>query len=280
MDLFKPSVLRHFLDSLGARAKKSLSQNFLIDGNILKKIIKTAKVEADDTILEIGPGPGALTQMLLNTGARILAVEKDSTFASALPRLTTNEEQLTVACEDILKFPIEETLSQYLSPGQKAKAVANLPYHLTTPILSRFIPLNHLFSSLVFMVQDEVAKRMTASPGGKEYSSLTVFLNYYAEVQYCFQISRNCFYPVPNVDSALVTLTLKQPPSVSSEEKFFLLTRTAFQQRRKMLRSSLRALYPPDRIMKALEELGHSPLARPEELSLNDFLLLFRTVSL
>ena len=150
-----------------------------------------------------------------------------------------------------------------------------MPYHLTTPILARFIPLHSLFSELVVMVQDEVARRLTAAPGSRVYGSLTVFLNYYSTPRYAFQVSNRCFHPVPKVQSAVVSLALKEPPRVADEERFFELTRTAFEQRRKMLRSSLRSLYSPDQVMEALIAIGKNPLSRPEELSLDEFVALF-----
>lgn len=275
MKMFKPSDLQEFLQSLGVNAKKALSQNFLIDGNIISKMVKTANLTNDDVVLEIGPGPGALTQALLEQGSTVLAIEKDNTFSAALPRLDKGNGRLEVYNDDIMDFPIEEKLSELLKPGQKAKVVANLPYHLTTPILSRLIGLGDYISYIQVMVQEEVARRMAASPGNKEYGSLTVYLAYYTQVTYAFGVSKNCFHPKPKVDSAVVCLTPREKPSVSSEERFFLLTRGAFGQRRKALRASLRKLYPSELVENALVSMGKKPLTRPEELSLNDFVQLF-----
>jgi 16S rRNA (adenine1518-N6/adenine1519-N6)-dimethyltransferase len=279
MPIYKPSELRQFLSGLGIQPKKSLSQNFLIDGNIIRKIVKVSDISKEDVILEIGPGPGSLTEALLESGAKVLAVERDDVLAKALERLQTSEKNLQIFCEDILMFPIEETLSQQLKPLQKAKVVANLPYHLTTIILARLVVMNRLFSSLVLMVQEEVARRFTAKPGTSDYGSFTLFLNFYCRPKYGFQVSKNCFYPIPNVDSAIVLLELKEPPYVSNQEKFFEMTRTAFKHRRKMLRSSLRDLYDPDRIMETLKKIECSPQARPEELSLDQFLNFFEKIT-
>jgi 16S rRNA (adenine1518-N6/adenine1519-N6)-dimethyltransferase len=275
MPIYKPSELHQFLEQLGVHPKKGLSQNFLIDGNILRKITTTANVSSDDIVVEVGPGPGSLTEELLNRGAEVIAIEKDSVFADALNRLKAPKKMLNVYCHDILTFPLEETLKPYLAKGQKAKVIANLPYHLTTPIIAQLVTQRHLFSTLILMVQEEVARRFTAKPKTSDYSSFTVFLNFYSFPSYGFTVSRQCFYPSPKVDSAIVILELKKPPALSNEEDFFLLTRTAFKQRRKMLRSSLRELYFPQTIESALAEIGQSPLARPEELSLEDFLNLF-----
>lgn len=270
------SELGPFLQSLGIVPRKGLSQNFLIDGNILRKIAAAGNVGADDLVLEIGPGPGALTEILLQTKGGVLAVEKDPILAQALSRFSAADNQLEIFCQDILDFPLAEVLQKRLLPGKKAKVIANLPYHVTTPILIKLVVHHQLISTLVLMVQEEVARRMTASAGSKEYGSLTVFLNYFADVEYGFKVSRSCFFPAPKVDSAVVILYPKPPPLLPElEVKFFLLTRTAFQQRRKMLRKSLKELYSGEDISKILELQGLSPAARPEEVSLENFLNLF-----
>ncbi|PJD96442.1 MAG: ribosomal RNA small subunit methyltransferase A [Parachlamydia sp.] len=278
MPLYKPQELFAFLNSLGIRPKKGLSQNFLIDGNILQKIISAAEVSQEDVILEIGPGPGALTECLLEQGCRVIAVEKDLQLGQALERLQTPLNTLSIYCEDILQFPLEQVLPAYLKAGQKAKVIANLPYQLTTSILARLAPLNHLFSSITVMVQEEVARRFTGSPGSREYGSFTVFLNFFSDPVFSFKVSRKCFFPIPNVDSAVMTLRLKKPPADIDQEQFFTLTRKAFEQRRKMLKSTLRELYDPAFVSEELIKLGLSPLARPEELSVENFIELFKSL--
>lgn len=275
MSMYRPSELNAFLSSLGIAPKKGLSQNFLIDGNIIRKIVAKAEVQPGDVILEIGPGPGALTEGLLDAGAHVFAVDKDAILAKALERLKTPQRSLDIFCDDILTFPIEETLSKHLKPGQKAKVIANLPYHLTTPILVQLVPLRHLFSSLTVMVQEEVARRFTAKAGEADYGSFSIFLNFYTHPSYQFFVSRQCFYPAPRVDSAIVRLDLKEPPTVENSDAFFKMTRTAFSHRRKMLRGALKELYEPAAVMQALEQIGQNPLARPEELSLEQFLALY-----
>lgn len=276
--MYKPSELREFLDSLQIHPKKGLSQNFLIDGNIIRKIAAAAEAAPGDVVLEVGPGPGSLTECLLDTGATVIAVEKDTILAKALERFKSPERHLEVFCDDILEFPLEEALTPFLKDGRKAKAIANLPYNITTPILVQLVTKEKYFSSLVLMVQDEVARRFVAEPGTNDYSSLTVFLNFFSKPRYAFQVSKHCFYPVPSVQSAVVVLDLKKPPRVSNQDKFFEMTRTAFQQRRKMLRASLKDLYTSTGVTEALEKVGLNPQARPEELSLDNFLALFETL--
>jgi 16S rRNA (adenine1518-N6/adenine1519-N6)-dimethyltransferase len=275
MPIYKPSELHHFLTQLGISPKKVLSQNFLVDGNILNKIVATAKVSPEDIVVEVGPGPGSLTEKLLETGATVLAIEKDNVLAKTLERLKSPQKRLEIFCSDILEFPLEKILSTFLSKGQKAKLIANLPYHLTTPLISRLVSMYPFFSSLVVMIQEEVARRFTAEPGTSAYSSFTVFLHFFTYPHYAFSVSRQCFYPKPRVDSAVVILSLKEPPLVSNRDRFFEMTRTAFEQRRKMMRNSLRELYPPETVVQALLKINRDPQIRAEQLSLEEFLRVF-----
>lgn len=276
MPIYKPAELHAFLDSLGISPQRRLSQNFLIDGNVIRKIIAAAEVSPGDVVLEIGPGPGGLTEVILDAGAHVCAVEKDRVLAEALKRL---DGPLDVFCEDILQFPIEKELAPLLAGGKKAKVIANLPYHLTTPILAHLMSLGHLFSSIVVMVQEEVARRFVALPSTPEYSSFTLHLNFYSKPSYAFTVSNNCFYPKPKVDSAVVKFELRAPPEVSDRQAFFLMTRTAFAQRRKMLRRSLKELCGSERVEKGLKGLSLNAQSRPEELSLEQFLGLFEALS-
>lgn len=274
--MYRPTDLRRFLTSMGIQPKKGLSQNFLIDGNIIRKIVTTADIHANDIVLEIGPGPGALTEALLDANATVIAVEKDKMLAQALERLQKDNRKLAIYCDDIMDFPLEKELLPHIDKGKKIKVVANLPYHLTTPILTMLIPRYDLISSLTVMMQEEVAKRITAQPGNKDYGSISIFLQYYSSPHYAFTISHHCFYPQPKIDSAVVTFTLEQPPKDIDENSLFQITRTAFEQRRKMLKNSLKDLYSHDAISNALQKIGCNPQARPEELSLEQYILLYK----
>lgn len=273
--MHKPSELLNFLEGLGIHPKKALSQNFLIDGNIIRKIVSSAGVHAGDVVLEIGPGPGSLTAALLDAGAQVIAIEKDRVLAEALKRFEASGKLLEIVTADVLECALGELLIKHLKPGHKGKVIANLPYHITTPIVAKLLQFSGMISDIVIMVQDEVAKRFVGKPRTPDYGSLTLFLNYYTEPKYVFKVSRNCFYPAPNVDSAVVHLKLRPPPLVSDENRFFQMTRTAFKQRRKMLRVSLKQIYLPSKIEEALQAIGKSSLARPEELSLAEFIAFF-----
>lgn len=265
--LSNPSQLRLYLENLGISPKKSLSQNFLIDGNIIDKIVSLADITPEDQALEIGPGPGALTDALLNCGVRVLAVEKDRTLAKALAERNGN---IRVICEDVLKVDLEKELTE------KATVIANLPYNITSPILTSLLPRTNLLKRIVVMVQLEVAERLTATPGTKAYGSLTVFAHLYSKPQWGFKVSRNCFFPQPNVDSAVVRFDLRNPPKEVEDEAFFHVIRTAFGQRRKMLKSSLKKLYSPDSVIQALINIGFQETTRPEELSADQFVEFYR----
>jgi len=274
LPLFRPSELFSFLNASGLKAKKHLSQNFLTDGNILQKILHAANVRPGDVVVEIGPGPGALTEALLTAQAKVIAIEKDPSYASALSRLQ-KENRLVVIQEDALHVDFEAILLKQ-SP---AKLISNVPYHITTPLIASLLPLKHYFISLTLMVQKEVAERICALPKTKDYSAFTLFVQYYAQATYCFTVAPTCFSPRPSVYSAVIRLDLKEKTPKVPPESFFPFVRAAFQQRRKMLRSSLKQFAPPKMIETSLQEIGVSPQARPEELSLEEFLTLSEKTS-
>ncbi len=271
MGIFRPSELRKLLDTLGVRARKSLSQNFLIDGNILRKIITAADVSANDLVIEIGPGPGALTEFLLAKGSQVIAIEKDRIFSESLHRLN-REGRLKVLQADAL----ECNLTTFFPLSSSIKIVANLPYQVTSPLLGKLVPLAPHIKSVTVMVQQEVAQRITSAPGSHEYSSLSIFIQLFARARFCFSVEPTCFHPRPNVRSAVVHLDLAPPPADIDPVAFMRFVRTAFGKRRKTLRSSLRDLFPPDAIVDALSLHGLSEHTRPETLALDQFLELYR----
>lgn len=281
MSLYQPSKLLALLESLGKMPSKSLSQNFLIDGNILKKIIQTAQIQPGDLVLEIGPGPGSLTLALLDAGAKVIAVEKDIVFAKYLKEQKL--DNLEVLAEDFLKTDLQELTSLFQKNAlkNKIKVVANLPYNITTPILLKLLRHYSLFSSLTVMMQKEVAERIVAPAKNKTYGSLTLFINTYATSKLAFKVSANSFYPPPKVQSAVVCFSLKKPPLKDQDlENWHNFVHKTFQQRRKKLTSSLQAFYPKETIEKALADLNLNPNSRPEELAFDEFLDLFKIISL
>jgi 16S rRNA (adenine1518-N6/adenine1519-N6)-dimethyltransferase len=262
------SELIPFLNELGTTPKKGLSQNFLIDSNVVKKIIQTADIQKNDIVLEIGPGPGALTALLLSTGATVYAIEKDPIFAKALSRLQTKDQRLTVYCADALEFPIHQIPFN--------KVVANLPYHITTPLLEKCF--SSPFTSLTLMVQKEVATRLFAKTCTKDFGSLTLFAQYYATLKSQFAVSSSCFYPKPSVDSAVIHL-LSHPQPTEASEHFFPIMRRSFQQRRKMLSTSLQEFASSENIKSTLKSLHIREDARPEMLSFDQWLAFTKKMS-
>lgn len=258
------SELLSFLNHIGAKPQKRLSQNFLIEPNIVRKIVELAEIEPGDAVLEIGPGPGALTTALLNKGARVYAIEIDPRFAAELHNIQC--DNLSVFEADFLTFPLKRLPTPL-------KVVANLPYHITTPILERIFSVP--FTSLTIMVQKEVADRMSASPHTKDFGSLSLFVQFHSQLHSSFPVSASCFYPRPQVDSTVIRLDPKTLPPVDPPA-FFSLVHKAFQQRRKMLTSSLPL--PKDTVRQALAAIGTRPDARPEALSLNQWIAFAKEV--
>lgn len=261
MSMSDPRHLKSFLEEAGLKAKKSLSQNFLVDRKVLSSIVKATGVAAGGEVLEIGPGPGALTETLLAHDIRITAVELDRGFAAALRQ--REEPRLTVVEGDALEVPLEPLAAR------ARVVVGNLPYAITTPLLGRFLPRFDLFDRIVVMVQKEVAERMCAVPGNKTFGLLSLFVQLHAVPEWVCSVSAKAFRPVPKVDSAVVAMQLMRP--AAEAQRALSLARTAFQQRRKMIRSTLSRVLPQELLYEALSDAGISPEARPETLGPNQW---------
>lgn len=276
MSLFQPSELFKFLNSIDRKPNKRLSQNFLIDGNIIRKIVASGTIEPGDLVVEIGPGPGVLTEALLAAGAHVIAVEKDTVFAKQLPRLEHLPGQLEVYESDILKFPLAKILREKMKHGAKAKVIANLPYHLTSPIFDLILPEHELIKEVVVMIQKEVAERIVSKSGSKNYSSFSIFCQFYSQPELLFPVSPNCFFPKPKVTSAVIKCNIKAPPQNFPTEKFFGFIKTIFSTRRKMLTSSLKGEHSQQTILRCMEQCRIDPQSRPEQLSLESLIDLFQ----
>lgn len=257
-----------FLNEIGASPQKRLSQNFLIDQNIVHKIVHVAEVQPGDVVLEIGPGPGALTKVLLEKGAIVHAIEKDPLFANALHRFQTEDKRLNVYLSDALEFPIEKIPFK--------KVIANLPYHITTPLLAKCFDSS--FVSITVMVQKEVAERIFAHEGTKTFGSLSLFARYYAELKSQFTVSPQCFYPKPTIESSVIHLCASPLRDVAPSH-FFKIVRRAFTQRRKCLSTSLKEFASTDAIKKVLRSLSIREDARAEMLSFDNWLLFVKNFS-
>ncbi len=267
MSVASPSILKALLREIDKKPCKSLSQNFLIDQNIIDMIVKSACLTPQDTVLEIGPGMGALTQSLLKTNATVIAVEKDNRLVPYL-RKQFCSEKLSVIQGDILTLNLQNLFIK----NKKIKVISSLPYQVTSQILDKFCPLHENISSLTFIMQKEVAERIQEPPNSKAYSFLSVFTHFYAHCQTLFNISPSCFFPKPNVHSSVLQLTLKQPP-IKNHEEFIHFVKTGFSQRRKQLSSLLGG--DSKLIQDQIEQLGLSRYARAENLDVKDWMQLF-----
>lgn len=257
-------------------AIKRLGQNFLIDPNIVRKIVALAELEPNDSVLEIGPGRGVLTGALCRVAGRVTAVEVDPRLHAYLSERQTEFPNLSLILDDAMIYPIES-----LPVG--TVVVANLPYYLSTPLLFRLLDQRDRFPRMVLMLQNEVADRLVAKPGSKDYGVLTVMAQYAADITKAFRVSAQCFRPRPEVGSAVVLLRAKEQRELSREDesKFAALVKAAFAHRRKTLVNSLRDEgYDQEPVINALEFLSLSPTARAEILSVAQFIELTRRIFL
>ena len=257
--------------------QKRFGQNFLIDTHVLEKIIRSAEITKEDLVLEIGPGIGTMTQYLCENAREVVAVEIDKNLIPILENDTLAQyDNVTVINEDILKLDLN-ALVQERNGGSRIKVVANLPYYITTPIIMGLFESHVPLQNITVMVQKEVADRMQAGPGSKDYGALSLAVQYYAAPYIAANVPPNCFMPRPNVGSAVIRLTLheKPPVEVKDERFMFALIRASFNQRRKTLVNGLtnaaELKVSKEEVQAALEQMGLSATVRGEALTLEQF---------
>lgn len=257
--------------------QKRFGQNFLIDTHVLEKIIKSAEITKDDLVLEIGPGIGTMTQYLCENAREVVAVEIDKNLIPILENDTLAEyDNVSIINEDILKVDLN-TLVQEKNNGERIKVVANLPYYITTPIIMGLFEAHVPLKNITVMVQKEVADRMQAGPGSKDYGALSLAVQYYATPYIVANVPPNCFMPRPNVGSAVIRLTLHEEPTVKVEDEamMFRIIRASFNQRRKTLVNGLtnatELQLSKEEVQEALEKMGLSQTVRGEALTLEQF---------
>ena len=259
--------------------QKKFGQNFLIDAHVLNKIIASAEITKDDCVLEIGPGIGTMTQYLAEAAGRVVAVEIDRNLIPILDETLSDYDNVTVINEDVLKVDINE-LAVHYNGGKPIKVVANLPYYITTPIIMGLFESHVPVKSITVMVQKEVAQRMQAGPGTKDYGALSLAVQFYAEPYIVANVPPNCFMPRPGVGSAVIRLTLHENPpvTVKNEKLLFQIIRASFNQRRKTLQNGLNNSpeihASKEQIQAAIGQLGVSPSVRGEALTLGQFAVL------
>ena len=256
--------------------QKKFGQNFLIDGHVLNKIIAAADITKDDFVLEIGPGIGTMTQYLAEAAGRVMAVEIDRLLIPILRETLQEYDNVEILNEDILKVDIG-ALVEDKNGGKPVKVVANLPYYITTPIIMGLLEKHVPVESITVMVQKEVAQRMQAEPGTKDYGALSLAVQYYCEPYIVANVPPNCFIPRPKVGSAVIRLRTHREPPVKTEHEalMFRLIRASFNQRRKTLayglNNSPEIFFSKEEIADAIEKLGVPPTVRGEALTLEQF---------
>ncbi len=276
--------VRAILEKHNIRLRKSLGQNFLMDGNIVRKIMAAGRLLPEDVVVEIGPGAGTLTAALAGVCAHVVAVELDKRLLPVLEEVLDGLKNITVVPGDALKVDFDRLVAG-ITGAKTYKVVANLPYYITTPLVMRLLRGGSGVTQLVLMVQLEVAARMVAGPGSRDYGAFTVVVQYYSRPEVLFRVPRTVFFPQPEVDSAVVRLTKRRKPEVvvDNEDLFFALVRGAFGQRRKTVANALAgAKIVPGWTRATWEEIlgraGIDPRCRGETLSLLEFASLARVI--
>lgn len=281
-DLTSPAVIRAIMNKYSFHCRKSMGQNFLADGNIVKKIIDSAGILPQDTVIEVGPGLGVLTQALCGVAARVITVELDKKLVVILKDLLADCQNLSLVAGDAMDTDFDSLAKQQDGDllQRPYKMLSNLPYYITTPLLLHIVTGGFNYSSLVVMIQQEVAQRIAASPGSKDYGSLSVAVQYFTVPELLFKVPPTVFIPRPEVGSAVLRMVKRECPPVEVDEKiFFKVVRGSFAQRRKTLHNALSAALPAlgkGKMLEILNLAGINPSRRGETLSLEEFAAVAR----
>lgn len=277
-DIATPARTKAILDKYHLAAKKSLGQNFIVDTNILEKIVATGLIDKETTVIEVGPGIGALTEQIAKKAKEVIAFEIDDRLLPVLEDTLSPYNNVKVIHQDILKVDLKVFKEEYLKEAERVVVIANLPYYVTTPIILEFLESSLPIDSMVLMMQKEVANRLSASPSTKAYGSLSIAVQYYMDAEVAFIVPKTVFTPQPNVESAVIRLSRKEIPEVmvKDEAAFFQVARSAFVQRRKTLWNNLQSAYGKEpeikeKLKQSLELAGIDPTRRGETLSLKEF---------
>ena len=266
---YSPIKMKQLLESHGFNLKKMYGQNFIVDENIINSIINVSGIDKDTLVIEIGPGAGSLTYKLSEYAKEIICYEIDTTLKEVLSDTLRDRNNVKIIYNDFLKEDVLDELKKH--EYKKLYVVANLPYYITTPIIVKIIEDDIDVDKMDLMVQKEVGDRFKAKPGTKEYSSLSIYLNYYFDVKKVLDISRNVFLPKPNVDSIVVEFTKKDKKELKNKELFFKLVRDSFKQKRKTLRNNLKG-YDLNKIEEILKKYNYDLSVRAEQLSIEIFI--------
>lgn len=265
---YSPKKMNQLLDENEFNLKKKYGQNFICDENIIDSIISKANISNDTLVIEIGPGAGSLTYKIAKVAKKVLCYEVDTTLKSILDYNLRDINNVEIIYQDFLKADVLEDIKKI--ECSNVYVVANLPYYITTPILIKIIEDNLNVDKIVVMVQKEVGDRFKAKPGSKDYSSLSVYLNYYYDVKKVLDVSRNVFLPRPNVDSIVVEFNKKEQILLKNRELFFKLVRDSFTQKRKTIKNNLKN-YDLNKIEEILKKYNYDLTVRAEQLSIDIF---------
>jgi len=277
-DIATPARTKMILEKYGFSFKKSLGQNFLIDTNILRNIVEHAGLTNESAAIEVGPGIGALTEQLAKVCKKVVAFEIDQRLLPILNDTLSPYSNTTIIHKDVMKANVKDVIEEELSGIEDIMVVANLPYYVTTPIIMKILEEQLPIRGIVVMLQKEVADRIAAKPGTKDYGSLSIAIQFYTEAETVMVVPKTVFMPQPNVDSAVIRLIKRKEPlyPVISEDFFFKVTRGSFVQRRKTILNNLMTSLPNGKekkelIVAALTEAEIEPTRRGESLSIEEF---------
>lgn len=277
-DIATPVRTKEILNQYGFSFKKSLGQNFIIDPNILRNIVSYANLSEESGAIEIGPGIGALTEHLARNCKKVVAFEIDGRLLPVLEDTLSSYSNVKVIHSDILKADVAKVIEEEMQGIKDIMVVANLPYYVTTPILMKLLHDRLPIRGLVVMMQKEVADRITAKPGTKNYGSLSIAVQYYATAEVVMTVPKTVFMPQPNVDSAVIRLTMRNMPPIQviDEDFLFIVARASFAQRRKTILNNLQSGLPSGKekkqqIVDALNQCGIEPTRRGETLTIEEF---------
>lgn len=280
MKLTNPEVIRNIMNKSGIKFNKGLGQNFLIDDSVLDDIVSGSQIDSETAVIEVGPGIGCLTQALAEKAGKVTSIEIDKGLIPLLKSLFVAYRNVDIIEGDILKTDLHALINTF--GDMKVRVAANLPYYITTPIIMKLLEEDLPILSITVMIQKEVARRIAAKPGTKDYGALSVAAQYYTDVEIIREVPAECFMPAPKVDSAVVKMVLNKKDLGVDEKKFFRLVKAAFSQRRKTLINSLDGsnFYKMDKqsIKEALLNLGFDEKVRGETLALEQFAQLSNVI--
>jgi 16S rRNA (adenine1518-N6/adenine1519-N6)-dimethyltransferase len=268
------------INQKGFTAKKKLSQNFLMDDNIINKIISSAELDNNTRVIEIGPGLGALTFELIKNAKKVLLYEVDEELIPILEMFFAEANNLKILNSDFLKADIDRDINEYLAGDHKLVLISNLPYHITTPIIMKILEQSHKIDSMILMMQYEVARRITSVPNTKDYNALSIIIQHQTNAKYLFKVPKTVFNPSPNVDSAVIKLDIKKSIKEDNNDykSFYKFVHNCFAQRRKTIVNNITSSYSlieKSQIINLLNSHDLDERIRAEAIKLDDFIKLY-----